>query len=236
MRRFFGSAAQWYLVFSLVLLALPCSAQETKAAEGDARLAATGDANRDRIVRALAQGDAAGAERLFTELSAASTKAPSGIQNGSIAYEELKACGFYPQETRLECILDIKQPGGFGGGAPSRATHEFVSFCVDWNCNGSFSADEAVGLGIVHMHDDFPTLAQPPWQYAVYRDIDPPGSLSQQCHMRTAGGGGGVLTTTKPVTIKARAILQWFAPVVGCNVSPGWGNFVDFRIRLDPVR
>jgi hypothetical protein len=65
---------------------------------------------------------------------------------------------------------------------PTRASHEFVTFCVDWDCNGSFSADEAVGLGSVHVHDD---PGPRPVQYAVYRDIDPPGSLSQQCQMRT---------------------------------------------------
>jgi hypothetical protein len=39
-----------------------------------------------------------------------------------------------------------------------------------------------------------------------------------------------------PLTISARAILSWFAPVPSCNSAPFWGNTVNFRIRLDPIR
>ncbi len=31
-----------------------------------------------------------------------------------VTYEELVACGFYPQETRLECIVNVKQPSCYG--------------------------------------------------------------------------------------------------------------------------
>lgn len=241
-----SSVSRWCLALALVLAAQPGAAQEQerKLSSEAAQATTSGDAGRDRVLRAVGQGDTAGAEKIFSELAAGSAaKAAPGIQNGSVFFEEIKACGFYPQETRLECILDIKRLFGYFGPAPSRATHEFVYFCVDWNCNGSFSADEAVGMGIVHMHDELPgpvppiPSSQPVWQYAVYRDIDPPGSLSRQCHMRTGKGGVGVQTTTGPITLKARAILSWFAPVTGCNTSPlPWGNFIDFRIRLDPVR
>lgn len=226
------------LILALALLAVPCAAQNAKAGQDESRLAR--DANRERIVRALSQGDTAGAEKLFTELQSSSSAKIVGVPPSfSVAYEQITACGFYPQETRLECILDIKQKFGYGGGAPTRATHEFVTFCVDWDCNGSFSAAEVVGLGIVHMHDELsplPISPALPVQYAVYRDIDPPGSLSNQCHMRTGPGVVGVLTTTRPLTINARAILSWFAPVTSCNSVPNWGNTVNFRIRLDPIR
>jgi hypothetical protein len=37
-----------------------------------------------------------------------------------------------------------------------------------------FSALESVGQGIVQLHDD---SNNPPWEYAVYRDINPPGGF-----------------------------------------------------------
>jgi hypothetical protein len=174
----------------------------------------------------------AAAERLFAELSSNKPGIPPKF---SMAFEELKACGFYPQGTRLECILDIKSTGGYGGAPTGRATHEFVTFFVDWNCDKSFSADEAVGLGIVHMHDEAAGAAGT-WQYAVYRDIDPPGSLSDQCFMRTGPGGNPVMTKTRTLTLNARAILSWFAPATSPTAVPFWGNTINFRIRLDPIR
>lgn len=219
MRKLSPFIAQGFLILALV--ALPCLAQEKKAPP-------LADANRERIISALSRGDTASAEKIFAELSSSVAKVSVPT---NVFFEELKACGFYPQETRLECIVDIKQTSGYSGPPGSRASHEFVTFFVDWNCNGSFSADEAVGLGVFHVHDEA-NAASPVWQYAVYRDIDPPGSLSQQCFMRTGPGGLPVPTTTKTLTLKARAILSWFAP----SSTPVWGNTIDFRIRLDPIR
>ncbi|HYO13226.1 MAG TPA: hypothetical protein VE685_08545 [Thermoanaerobaculia bacterium] len=141
----------------------------------------------------------------------------------------IQTCGFYPQETRLECVIDIKQPGGYGGPIGSFGSFEFVQFCVDGDNDGQFSAGESVGLGIVHVHDE--TLeAAPPWQYAIYRDIDPPGGL------RTSNSGSTTTTITNGTTRRARAILSWVVAPTDCNFSPVWGNRVDFRIRLDPIR
>jgi hypothetical protein len=231
------------LLLILALQALPGAAQ---TGQDEVRPGATGDANRDRVLSALIQ-DPAAADKVLSELLSNPSGKATAAAPFSVAFEEIKACGFYPQETRLECILDIKRPSGYGGGAPGLATHEFVTFCVDWNCNGSFSADEEVGFGMVHMHDESPPSPNPPsqpvWQYAVYRDIDPPGSLSPKCQMRTGPGGANVLTTTGPRTIQARAILSWFSPVrsnnpsvTTCNALPVWGNVINFRIRLDPIR
>lgn len=155
--------------------------------------------------------------------------------SGSVAYEQLRACGFYPQETRLECALDIKQRFGYGGNIGGFGSFEFVYFCVDWNCDGQFNPAEAVGMGIVHMHDESGG-GSPTWQYAVYRDIDPPGQRSPQCLVRTGPGGPGVVTQTNGPTHAARAILSWFSPPTSCNYSPFWGNVLDFRIRFDPLR
>lgn len=160
--------------------------------------------------------------------------APSLQWDSSRHWEEFTSCGFYPQESRLACGLDIKQQGGYGGPVGAFGSFEYVQFCVDWNNNGVFDTSgtwgsiESVGAATLHMHDDY--SGSPPWQYAVYRDITPPGGP------RTDMGGATSTTTTNAPSFRARAILSWaFAPK-DCNYVPIWGDVVDFQIRLDPVR
>ncbi len=179
---------------------------------------------RTRISEALKKGDLAAAGKLLSAVSPQGAPAP-----GSVFFESIQACGFYPQETRLECVIDIKQPFGYGGPVGAFGSFEFVQFCVDWDNDGQYNPAESVGAGIVHMHDEV-LQATPPWQYAVYRDIDPPGGL------RTSLDGASTTTISNGTTRRARAILSWQAAPTDCNYSPVWGNIVDFRIRLDPIR
>jgi hypothetical protein len=184
-------------------------------------------ATRARISDALGKGDLSAAAKL---LAGARPTAAAAAVSGSVVFEEIRACGFYPQETRLACAVDIKLPTGYGGPIGAFGSFEFVQFCVDWDNNDIFDGGESVGLGIVHMHDES-EQALPPWQYAVYRDIDPPGGL------RTSLSGAGPTTTVAfGATRRARAILSWATAPTGCDFSPVWGNVVDFRIRFDPIR
>src|SRR6185295_11055631 len=134
-------------------------------------------------------------------------------------------CGFYPQETRLECVIEIKQPGGYGGSAAQTGTMEHVYFCVDWNGNNNYTQYESVGQGSVPMYD-----GPVPAFYAVYRDFNVFGGLL------TKPGGAGVLTTTTnpPNVYNVKAILSWAYAPTGCNYVPTWGNILFFRIRMDP--
>jgi hypothetical protein len=176
-------------------------------------------ASRNRISEALSKGDVKTADKLLQELQSQKLAAPAG--SGSVAYEEIKACGFYPQETRLECVIDIKQNGGYGG-MPLVGSFEYVLFCVDQPFFGLIP----VGLVTLPMHDG----SGAPWQYAVYRDFPPADRL------RTELVGGKVVTQTAIPTARARAILAWQTPPTSCNYSPFWGNVVDFVIRFDPIR
>jgi hypothetical protein len=144
-------------------------------------------------------------------------------------YEEIKSCGLYPQEARLECVIEIKQLFGYAGPIGSPASFEHVLFCVDWNGAGGFTQDEVVGEVTLHIHDEG-AGGNPPWFYAVYRDVMPPGGP------RTSNGGANTTTTTNGPSLQARAILSWFVAPTGCNFVPQWGNVVNFQIRLDPVR
>jgi hypothetical protein len=177
-------------------------------------------ATREKISEALSKGDLATAQKLL----APSAKA---VAEPSPFYEEIKACGFYPQETRIECVIEIKQPFGYGGPIGSFGSFEFVQMCVDWNNDGVFTALESVGQGIVQVHDD---PFNPPWEYAVYRDINPPGGF------RTSNTGATTTTTTNGPTLRARAVLSWLVAPSDCNFIPIWGNIVNFNIRLDPIR
>lgn len=216
----------------LVLLTLsssgPAHAQPAATAAKAQAHIANEKTVRTAISDALGKGDLALAQKLLISAAPKSQTAVGGF-DGSVFYEAIKACGFYPQESRLACVIDIKQPVGYGGPVGSFGSFEYVHFCIDWDNDGAFTAGESVGSGIVHMHDEV-IQAQPPWQYAVYRNIDPPGGL------RTSNTGAMTNTTSNATTRKARAILSWSAAPTDCNYSPVWGNIIDFQIRLDPIR
>ena len=196
-------------------------AQATATQRGEATAA-----DRGRVADAITKGDYASAEKIITNLQSAAA-APQA--SGSVLYEEIKACGFYPQETRLECVVEIKQTGGYAGPVGSTGSMEHVYFCVDWNDDGIFSQVESVGQGSVEMHDES-AGAPPTWHYAVYRDINPPGGP------RTSNTGNITTTVTNGPTRRAKAILSWVSPPTGCSFTPVWGNVFNFRIRLDPIR
>jgi len=148
-----------------------------------------------------------------------------------VTYEELVACGFYPQETRLECIVNVKRPSCYGGnGIDASGSFEHVLFCVDWNNDGAFGQNEVVGEVTLQMHNESAGGAGP-WSYAVYRDMVPPSGP------RTSNGGVGLTTTqTNGPTFQARAILSYDTAPTGCSFIPQFGNVLNFPIRLDPIR
>lgn len=52
------------------------------------------------------------------------------------AYEEIGCVGFQPQFNRLEAVVYIKQPSGYGGGICSNGTPEYVRFYISFD-NGA---------------------------------------------------------------------------------------------------
>ena len=184
------------------------------------------DADREKVSQLIEKGDIAAARKLMASFVAETAAA---APSGSVDYEEIKACGFYPQETRLECIIEIKRRVGYSGPIGSFGSMEHVYFCVDWFNTGTFTQDGSAGQGSVQMHNES-AGAVPPWHYAVYRDFNPFGGF------RTSNAGATTTSVTNGPTRTVRAILSWFDAPTGCNYVPVWGNVLDFRIRLDPVR
>jgi len=213
---------------AVVLLAVSAAYSAVNLAQ--AQSAANAESERGRLSKMIEKGDTEGAVKILNELQSNQPKYNHNLQqNFHTFFEQITACGFYPQETRLACVLDIKQTGGYGGPIGSPGTIENVLFCVDYNNNGTYDQTESVGEGSVAMHDES-AGGKPNWQYAVYRDFDPRGGL------RTTNDGASTTTKTAGPTLRARAILSWFVEPTGCNYQPFWGNVVNFRIRFDPSR
>jgi hypothetical protein len=189
--------------------------------------------DRGKVLEALAKGDVAGAENTFVELQTQLQTVPAAPGVGPIAdagstfYEELKSCGFYPQETRLECVIEIKRNSGYSGLVGAFGSMEHVYFCVDWNNTGIFTQFESAGQGSVQMHDG---PGSPSWFYAVYRDFNLFGGP------RTSNTGLSTTTVTTAPSFRVKAILSWFFAPTGCNFVPVWGNILVFQIRTDPIR
>jgi hypothetical protein len=179
---------------------------------------------RNKVSEALAKGDTATAVKLLTEISAGVKSSASAVPLWNTSFEEIRACGFYPQETRLECVLDIKQPGGYGGPIGSIGSFEYVSFFVDW-ANDGFQITDYVGSGIVNVVDGSAKT-----NFAVYRDFNPPGGP------RTSNSGATTTTTTGGPTFRALAKLSWAIPSITPGAPVAWGNELGFTIRMNPIR
>lgn len=182
------------------------------------------EALRARVSNALARGDTAAAQKLMLDLTANMKLSPgaAAAPQWNTSFEEIRACGLYPQETRLACVIDIKQPGGYGGGISSFGSFEYVSFFIDW-ANDGFTFTDYVGSGIVHLADGSEKSS-----FAVYRDFDPPGSL-----LRSRVGGASTSTVT---SYNALAKLSWTFPSITPGAPVPWGNELTFRIRFLPIR
>jgi len=179
---------------------------------------------RGRVSDALAKGDTATAQKLMLDLSASLKLSPgaAAVPQWNTFFEEIRACGLYPQETRLACVIDIKQQGGYGGGISSFGSFEYVSFFIDW-ANDGFTSTDYVGTGIVHLAEGSAGTS-----FAVYRDFGPPGSL-----LRSRVGSASTSTVTG---YNALAKLSWTFPSITPGAPVPWGNELQFRIRVLPIR
>ena len=133
-------------------------------------------------------------------------------------YEELGCVGYQPQFKRLEAVVYVKKPFGYGGGLCSAGSTEFVRFYADWNNDNDFNdADEDMGLTSFTAHD---IPGEQRLEYAVSLQIDP--KRVTFC-----------FTQNLP---KVRAILSWNAPPPPSTPGfiPVWGNVEDAQIQIQP--
>jgi hypothetical protein len=133
--------------------------------------------------------------------------------NFNINWERIEACGYHPQRQEADCAIEILRNTGYGGPiCVGPGSFEWVELCVNFG-----AGLVPVGIGQVHVHDAAGQL--PPWDFGVVVQGNP------QIAGRLKNGA----------TFPARAILSWaIIPPANCNWAPVFGNWANFRLRLDP--
>jgi hypothetical protein len=245
------------IVRRVALAAMALSATAVAYAAPEADMRALPPDVRDAVVGALNKGDYDSAGKLLQNMP---VSPPQAATKPDSRWETLKGCGFYPQQTRLECTVEISEPlvhvqrpfGPFGGPVGGWGSQENVDFCVnivpvDFNLY-HMTIWMPVGRGTVIVHDQRPAaLHNPvvagPWDYAVYRDFDPIAGPRVALN-----GTDSTQTTSQAFTYEVKAILWWNAPLsafvgpsgddpaVNCTFVPVYGDIKIFQVRGDPIR
>jgi hypothetical protein len=139
---------------------------------------------------------------------------------GNTYYEALGCVGFHPQQQRLEAVVYVNQPGGYGGPVCTAGSTEYVRFYLSFD-NGASWQDQ--GLTSFQVWD-IPqgTAGAKRLEYAAQLPANP---ARQFCFF------GAKL-------IKMRAILSWNAPPPPNqpNWNPPWGEHKDATIQVEPRR
>jgi hypothetical protein len=129
---------------------------------------------------------------------------------GSLYFEEMSCCGYDPQRRTFACPVKIKQPFGFGP-AENPGSREYVLNCVA----DAAGVLQPVGADSVHLAN---SQFNPSWQFAVVAN-----------GVRNLG----LIQPTNGQERRARSILSWDFVPTDCNYQPIWGNWLDYKIRLD---
>ncbi len=168
--------------------------------------------------RAQFQALVAANPNYFGNLTESPFKAVLEIQSNTF-YEELGCVGYNPNLSRLEAVVFVKQPGGYGGNICSPGSREYVRFFLSFD-NGATWVDQGLTAFKVY---DIPqgTLGARRLEYDASLTIDP---RTRFCFMNNV--------------VRMRAILSWnFAPPPGNpNFVPVWGEVQDAYIQLKPRR
>ncbi len=138
---------------------------------------------------------------------------------GNTTFEEIGCVGFQPQFNRLEAVVYVKQPSGYGGGVCSNGTPEYVRFFLTCD-NGANWQD--LGLTSFTAYD-IPegTEGAKRLEYDVTLQINPSQKF---CFINNI--------------CRVRAILSWNVPPPpgDHNFTPVWGNVHDTYIQIDPLK
>jgi hypothetical protein len=136
---------------------------------------------------------------------------------GNTTYEELGCVGFHPQLERLDAVVYVKQPYGYGGNVCSAGTPEYVRFYLSYD-NGATWLDQ--GLASVQSYD-IPegTVGVKRLEYAVSVPCSPPRKFCKYSNV-----------------LLARAILSWNDPPPADmpDYVPVWGDIHNTHIQVDP--
>lgn len=138
---------------------------------------------------------------------------------GNTYYEDLGCVGFHPQHERLEAVVYVYQPSGYGTGICGPGTPEYVRFYLSFD-NGATWDDQGMtsfqAYNIPEGTDGGKRL-----EYAVSLPAKPKRKLC----------------LFDPL-IRVRAILSWNNPPPANqpNWPPVWGNVREAVIQVEPLR
>lgn len=133
-------------------------------------------------------------------------------------YESIGCVGFQPQANRLEAVLFVKQPTGYGGDVCSNGTQEFVRFYISFDNGGTW---QDLGLRSFSAFDIPGTTEAKRLEYAVTLPVQLPRRF---CIF--------------PNRARVRAILSWNVPPPANTpgFQPVWGDIHNTNIQIEPFR
>ncbi len=138
---------------------------------------------------------------------------------GNTHYEELGCVGFHPQQERLEAVVYINQPSGYGVDLCGPGTPEYVRFYLSFD-NGITWQDQGMSSFAAY-NIAAGTEGEKRLEYAVSLPSHPSHKI---CFVNPL--------------IMARAILSWNNPPPPNqpNWTPIWGNARTSHILVEPRR
>src|SRR6185503_19041192 len=153
----------------------------------------------------------------FGNLKDSQFKAEISIQLNTF-YEEIGCVGYHPQANRLEAVLFVRQPSGYGGDVCSNETQEFVRFYISFD-NGATWDD--LGLRSFTAFDIPGTSENKRLEYAVTLPVQ---LRRKFCFLRNQA--------------RVRAILSWNVPPPPNNPGfiPVWGDIHNTNIQIEPLK
>jgi hypothetical protein len=135
-------------------------------------------------------------------------------------WEELTCIGFNPRARRLEGIVSIKQPTGYGGGLCSTASKEYIRFFVDFKDGSGFRDMGYTSFKACDLIDN-PPESQHPVMYMSQLTID------DERYRK-------FMDCNKAVIPTVRGILAWNTiPPANPNYIPYYGNVKDVNVQLE---
>jgi hypothetical protein len=139
--------------------------------------------------------------------------------SGNTFYEELACVGYHPQQRRLEGVVHVYQPSGYGSDVCGPGSSEYVRFYLSFD-NGATWVDQGM-TSFQAFNITEGTEGDKRLEYAVQLEAKPPGN---RC-------------TIDPL-IRMRAILSWNNPPPANqpNWPPVWGNVREATILVEPRR
>lgn len=136
---------------------------------------------------------------------------------GNTHYEDLGCVGYHPQQKRLQAVVYVNQPSGYGTDICGPGTPEYVRFYLSFDKGASWQDQ---GLTSFQAYD-IPEIkgGRNRLEYAASLDVNP---FRKFCFVDTL--------------IKVRAILSWNNPPPPNqpNWSPIWGRVRDADILVEP--